>query len=148
MATREHVRMTSVQHQNRTEFVMQRWLQQCFLQLGAGFMPQAAVPAIDPRAPTTLAARGQAPHASPRRGRHRRAVVITTRPAAPGGGRVLDGIDMEGASRVRLCVDPSDGGRTRICGRMADVCDALDALIAREAARDAALMVQANTPAD
>ncbi len=125
---------------------MPRWLQQCFVHLGAGFMPQAAVPAIDPRAPTTLAARGQPPHASPRRGRTRRAVVITTRPVAP--GRVLEGIALDDTDRVRLRVDPRDGSRARICGRMADVCDALDALIAREAARDAALLVQANTSAD
>ncbi|RZS57845.1 hypothetical protein [Sphaerotilus mobilis] len=125
---------------------MQRWLQQYFFQLGAGFKLQADSPAIEPRGPGPLAARGQASHASPRRSRTRRAIVVTTLPSA--AGRVLEGISLDNASRVRLRVDPSDGGRTRICGRMADVCDALDALIAREAARDAALLVQAHTSAD
>ena len=113
---------------------MQRWLQQWFLHLGAGFMPQLASPAIDPRAPSTLAARGLAPHASPRRGRARRKVLLTSRPASAVAGRSLDAIDLgETDHRVRLSVDPADAGRTRICGRMADVCDALDALIDRQA---------------
>lgn len=117
---------------------MQRWLTQWFLHLGAGFMPHAAVPALDPRAPSSLAARGIAAHASPRRGRARRAVLVTTRPAPPGSGRLAESDDRTLGHPVRLRSDPADAGRTRICGRMADVCDALDALIAREAARDAA----------
>jgi hypothetical protein len=51
-------------------------------------------------------------------------------------------MDIAPAQRVHLSVDPADSGRTRICGRMADVCDALDALIDREAARQAGLAVQ------
>ncbi|MGY0195112.1 hypothetical protein ACWA7J_08555 [Leptothrix sp. BB-4] len=123
---------------------MQRWLQQWILDLGAGFMPQAALPAIDPRAPSAMAARGLVPHAAPRRGRARRAVVVTNRPATTGIGRSLDpAADADKGHRVRLSVDPADASRTRICGRMADVCDALDALIDREAAQAAALAVRA-----
>lgn len=116
---------------------MQRWLTHWFFHLGAGFVPQTAVPALDPRAPSSLASRGIAAHAAPRRGRVRRAVIVTTRPAPAVPNRLADSLDADPAGVVRLRIDPSDASRTRICGRMADVCDALDALIAREAARDA-----------
>jgi hypothetical protein len=50
-------------------------------------------------------------------------------------GRSLDAAGLGDADhRVRLSVDPADASRTRICGRMADVCDALDALIDRQSA--------------
>ncbi|MEY8876453.1 MAG: hypothetical protein AB9M60_08095 [Leptothrix sp. (in: b-proteobacteria)] len=35
---------------------------------------------------------------------------------------------------LRMQVDPGDAQRTRISGRMSDVCDALDALVSRQAA--------------
>ncbi|MDP4300251.1 hypothetical protein [Leptothrix discophora] len=119
---------------------MQRWLQQWFLHLGAGFMPQAAIPSIDPRAPSSLIVQGHAPHALPRRGRSRRPVVVTARPAESAGRS----LDADTTRRVHLSVDPADSSRTRICGRMADVCDALDALIDREAAQQAGLTVHAS----
>lgn len=109
---------------------MQRWLTQWILHLGAGFVPQTAVRGITPHAT----------HAAPRRARVRRPVVVTARPTLAVVGRLPDGIDADRISPVRLRIDPADASRTRICGRMADVCDALDALIAREAARDAARM--------
>ncbi len=113
---------------------MQRWLTQWILHLGAGFMPQTTVHGITSHAAHTA----HTAHAAPRRARARRPVVVTARPTLAMAGRLSDGIDADRISPVRLRIDPADASRTRICGRMADVCDALDALIAREAARDAA----------
>lgn len=39
------------------------------------------------------------------------------------------GIAVSPSERVSLRIDPSDQRRTRISGRMGDVCDALDALV-------------------
>lgn len=52
---------------------------------------------------------------------------------SPGSDHATTGRSPRCAAVVRCTVDPSDGHRTLISGRMSEVCDTLDRLIARQA---------------
>jgi hypothetical protein len=95
------------------------------------------------RSPSLFGSRGTAPaavlpHAVARResGRGKRLAPVIRRldiATASAFGALsavgMRGIDVSPPERVSLRIDPSDQRRTRISGRMGDVCDALDALV-------------------